>query len=321
MSHKIFVTRRLPECGLDRLREFGSCTVWPEALPPTSEALIEQAVGSHALVTLLSDRIDGAVMDAVGPQLKVIANYAVGYNNIDVAAAAARGIQVGNTPGVLTEATADIAVGLMLAAARSFGAGFANVADCRWRTWEPLGFIGQDLRDRTVGIIGFGRIGQAVARRLRFGWNMKVLYTARSEKTEIDQELESQRVSTEELLKQSDFVSLNTSLTPETHHLIDAAAFDTMKNTAVLVNTARGEVIDQQALYEALTSGKIFAAGLDVTTPEPLADDSPLRTLPNCLILPHIGSATHDSRNAMSNIVADNVIAGLNGHPLPYAVN
>lgn len=195
------------------------------------------------------------------------------------------------------------------------------MSDRQWQTWEPLGFIGQDLRERTVGIIGFGRIGQAVARRLRFGWNMRVLYASRSARPDIDQELGSRRVELDGLLRSSDFVSVNTSLTPETHHLIDAAALAKMQPHAVLVNTARGEVIDQEALYEALRSGSIFAAGLDVTAPEPLPDHSPLRELSNCLILPHIGSATHDSRNAMADIVAANVLAGLDGKPLPHGVN
>jgi glyoxylate reductase len=321
MLHKVFVTRRIPESGLRKLQQATDCRVWPGQLPPSPEELREEAAGCDGLVTLLSDRIDGAVMDAIGPQLKVIANYAVGFNNIDVAAADERGIRVGNTPGVLTEATADIAVGLLLAAARCFGEGFANVAERKWQTWEPLGFVGQDLRERTVGIIGFGRIGQAVARRLRFGWDMQVLYFSRTDKPAIDQELGSRRVELDELLTSSDFISVNTSLTPSTRHLIDSAALERMKPHAVLVNTARGEIIDQDALYEALRSGQIFAAGLDVTAPEPLPDDSPLRQLSNCLILPHIGSATHDSRNAMANIAAENTLAGLNGNPLPHGVN
>ena len=321
MSPRVFVTRCIPQCGLEKLEESVDCRVWPGAMPPAPDELLEHASGCEGLVTLLSDRMDGDVMDAIGSQLKVIANYAVGYNNIDVDAATKRGIRVGNTPGVLTEATADIAVGLVLAAARSFGEGLANVADRQWRTWEPMGFIGQDLRERTVGIIGFGRIGQAIARRLRFGWNMQVLYFSRSAKPEIDAELGSRRVELDELLQSSDFISVNTSLTPETHHLINAAALAQMRPHAVLVNTARGEVVDQDALYEALREGRIFAAGLDVTTPEPLADDSPLRELSNCLILPHIGSATHDSRNAMSDIAAENVLAGLRGEPLPHGVN
>lgn len=297
------------------------CEVWPERLPPARDALLQKSKGCDGVLTLLSDRIDAEFFDHVGPQLKVVSNFAVGYNNIDIAEANRRGIAVGNTPGVLTDATADVAVALLLAAARCVRAGIENVSNHEWLTWEPLGFIGQDLADKTLGIVGMGRIGVATATRLHRGWNMDVIYTSRSPKPTIDQQLGARRVSFEELLANSDFVSIHTDLNPETQHLFGSPAFQAMKPSAVLINTSRGGVIDEAALHTALTTGQIFAAGLDVTDPEPPADDNPLRELPNCVIVPHIGSGTVSSRNAMAEIAADNLLAGLNGQPLRHAVN
>ena len=296
------------------------CVVWPERLPPSPEALIENAKGCDGILTLLSDRIDGSVLDAVGPQLKVVSNFAVGYNNIDVAEATRRGIAVGNTPDVLTDSTADIAVGLLIAAARCMREGIDNVADKDWLTWEPMEFIGQDLSGKTLGIVGMGRIGQATARRCHFGWGMNVVYTARNPKPDADAQLNARRVELSELLTESDFVSVHTDLNPETTQMFDAAAFAAMKPNAVFVNTARGGVVDQDALHIALTTGQIFAAGLDVTDPEPLPDDSNLRHLSNCVILPHIASGTVKSRDAMADIAADNLLAGLQGRPLRHPV-
>lgn len=320
MQPRVFVTRAIPEAGLSRIREATICEVWPEPMPPDYETLIERSRGCDGVLSLLSDRIDAAFLDAVGPQLRVVSNFAVGYNNIDIAAANARGIHIGNTPGVLTEATADIAVALLLAAARRLREGIENVTDQQWQTWEPTGFIGQDLAGKTLGIVGMGRIGVAVARRLRFGWNMQVVYTARSAKPEVDAELGSRRVEFDELLAQSDFVSIHTDLNDGTKHLFDAGAFARMQPNAILVNTARGGIVDESALADALSSDQIFAAGLDVTDPEPLANDSPLRAMPNCVIVPHIGSGTITSRNAMAEIAADNLLAGLQGHSLRHAV-
>ncbi len=320
MKKRIFVARKIPPCGLDLLRARFEVDVWEDSLPPPREALLERVRNADGILSLLSDTIDGPILDAAGPSLKAIANFAVGYNNIDVAAAKKRGIQVGNTPDVLTDATADIAVGLILASARRFQESIDQVRRLEWKTWEPLGLIGQDLHYRTLGIVGMGRIGRAVAERLHGGWKMRVLYTARSPKPETDHALSAQHVPLETLLRESDFVSLHTDLNPNTKHLINANTLNLMKETAVLVNTARGGIIDQWALYDALMKRRIFAAGLDVTDPEPLPDDSPLRSLTSCLILPHIGSATETARNQMANMAAKNLIAALDGQPMPYSV-
>jgi glyoxylate reductase len=312
---RVFVTRRLPEIGLQRLQQATDCQFWPERMPPSREALLAGVQGCSGIVSLLSDAIDAEVFQAAGPQLKVVSNYAVGVNNIDLAEAARRGIAVGNTPDVLTDATADIAVALMLAAARHVQPAADSVRRGDWKTWEPTGWLGADLVGKTVGIVGMGRIGAAVARRLAGGWGMHVLYTARSTKQLPDLPT-ARRVTLEELLQASDFVSLHTDLSPETRGLIDRDRLALMKSTAVLVNTSRGGVIDQDALVEALVAGRPMAAGLDVTDPEPLSPDHPLVKLDNCIILPHIGSATIASRDAMANICVDNLLAGISGNPL-----
>lgn len=316
---RVFVTRRLPATGLARLQGATDCRVWPESLPPAPQQLLEEVRGCHGIVSLLSDRIDAAVFDAAGPQLKVVSNFAVGVNNIDLVEAARRGIAVGNTPEVLTDATADIAVALLLAAARHLQPAADTVRNGQWRTWEPTGWLGQDLVGRTLGIVGMGRIGAAVARRMAGGWGMQVLYTARSDK-QVPGVPAARRVSLQQCLEQSDFVSLHTDLNAQTRGMIDAAHLAMMKPTAVLVNTARGEVIDQDALVAALRQGRPAAAGLDVTTPEPLPPEHPLVPLPNCIILPHLGSATVASRDAMAEICVDNLLAGLAGQPLRCAV-
>ena len=317
----MFITRQIPEAGLSKLRSVIDCDVWPEQLPPSREALIAGARGCDGILTLLSDRIDGEFFDAVGDQLKVVSNFAVGYNNIDIAEASRRGIAVGNTPDVLTDATADIAVTLLLAASRCVLQGIQNVAGNEWLTWEPMRFIGQDLQGKTMGIVGMGRIGKATARRCHFGWGMKILYSARSPKTQAEAEFGATHVSFEQLLSQSDFISVHTDLNSKTEKMFNAPAFQAMKSNCVFVNTARGGIVDQAALSYALSSGEIFAAGLDVTDPEPLPADSSLRSLSNCIILPHIGSGTTSSRNAMAEIAADNLLAGLHGELLRHRVN
>ena len=317
---KVFVTRRIPEPGLDRLRTRVEVDVWPGQDPPHREVLLERSRGCVGILSMLSDRIDEEFFETVGESLRGVANYAVGYNNIDVAAARTRGIQVGNTPGALTNATADIAVGLILAAGRCFGPAIHNVERLEWRNWEPMMFLGQEFEGKTLGIVGMGRIGQAVAKRMHGGWGMKVLYTARLPKPELDESLKAKRVELEELLRQSDVVSLHCPLTPETRSLIDAKQLSWMKPTAILVNTARGEVIHQAALANALRDRKIFAAGLDVTTPEPIAISDPLRELDNCLILPHIGSATLHARERMAVMAAENILAAISGDTMPFGV-
>lgn len=316
----IFVARQIPEIGLKLLVEQSDVRLHSGELPPTRSELLAGVRGCDGILSLLSDRIDSEVFDAAGGQLKVVSNFAVGYNNISVGEAQRRGIAVGNTPDVLTEATADIAIGLLLSVARRMPEAALAAASGGWKTWEPRGWIGLDLVGKTVGIVGLGRIGEAVARRLYGGWQMSVVYTARHPKPAVDQALGARHVGLEELLEMSDFVSLHLPLTEQTRHLIDSKALNRMKANAVLVNTARGEIIDQVALADALRNRKIFAAGLDVCTPEPLPLDDPLHKLDNCLILPHIGSATNQARNAMSLRAAQNVLAGVQGKPLPYPV-
>jgi len=272
-------------------------------------------------VSLLTDRVDGPLLDAA-PRLKVVSNFAVGYNNIDVAACTARGVRVGNTPGVLTDATADIAVTLLLAAARRVTEAASDARAGHWLTWEPLGWLGLDLVGRTVGIVGMGRIGFATAKRLHHGWGMRVLYTKRGgPHPQAEFQLGARRVDFDELLTESDFVSVHVDLNDSTKGLFGAEQFRKMKSTAVFVNTARGALVDHTALAEALRTGKIFAAGLDVTDPEPLGPDHELYRLKNCLIVPHIASATFATRNAMARLCAANLLAGVKGEPLPHWVN
>jgi glyoxylate reductase len=317
---KVFVSRIIPEAGLQRIRERCDAEVWTDPLPPPADVLRKRTAQCEGLVSLLTDRIDAAFLDSV-PRLRVISNYAVGFNNIDVPAATARGIAVGNTPGVLTEATADMAFCLLIAAARRLTGAAHYATEGKWKTWEPVGHLGQDLVGRTVGVVGMGRIGTALARRCRFGWDMKVLYhdVYRNEKAEA--ELGARQVDFDTLLRESDFISVHTDLNEKTRGMFGAEQFRKMKPTAVFVNTARGPLVDQKALYEALRSGTIFAAGLDVTDPEPPDPNDPLLKMPNAIVAPHIASATVGTRNAMAEICADNLLAGLNGQPLPAWVN
>ena len=317
---KVFIARQIPDAGLKLLAESCELDIWPERLPPSPDVLRDKVRGCEGLISLLTDRIDASVMDAA-PQLKVISNFAVGVNNIDVPAATARRIPVGNTPGVLTEATADIAVTLLLAAARRLGESVADAKAGRWLTWEPLGWLGQELSGRTLGIVGMGRIGFATAKRLHHGWGMKVIYTARAPKPEVDRELGATCVDFDTLLQQSDFVSVHVDLNPTTKGLFGADAFAKMKPTAVFVNTARGPHVDQVALANALRSGTIFAAGIDVTEPEPLPPNHELYAIPNCVIAPHIASATVPTRNAMAIKCANNLLAGILCQRLPDCVN
>jgi glyoxylate reductase len=317
---KVFVARRIPEIGLRRIREACDAEVWPDQLPPAYDLIKRKIADCDGLVSLLTDRIDGGLLDA-GSRLKVVSNFAVGFNNIDVPAATARGICVGNTPGALTDATADCAFMLLIAAARRLGEGMIDCREGRWKTWEPVGYLGQDLHGKTLGVIGIGRIGAALAKRCQAGWGMKVLYHDVAPNPHAEKVLNAQRVGLEDLLRRSDFISVHAALTPENHHLIGAAQFKLMKPTAVFVNTARGPLVDQKALYDALKSGTIFAAGLDVTDPEPPDPADPLLRLPNAVMMPHIASATYSTRDGMAEICADNLIAGVTGQPLRAWVN
>jgi glyoxylate reductase len=317
---KVFVTRVLPAVGLERIQAATDAEIWTDPLPPPAAVLRQKVAGCDGLVSLLTDRIDGSLLD-LAPRLKVISNFAVGYNNIDISAATVRGIAVGNTPGVLTDATADMAFCLLIGAARRLVEGHQYTLSGAWKTWEPLGHLGQDLAGRTIGVVGLGRIGYALARRCRFGWDMRVLYHDVYQNVGAEKELGAQRVDFDTLLAESDFVSLHTDLNDETRGMMGAAQFRKMKRTAILINTARGPLVDQKALADALGSGTIFAAGLDVTDPEPPAMSDPLLKLPNCVIAPHIASATVQTRNAMAEICANNLLAGLTGQPLPAWVN
>ena len=295
--------------------------VWADELPPPRDELLRRVAGVDGLLSLLTDRVDDELFDAAGPQLRVVSNFAVGFDNIDVPACTRRGIPVGNTPGVLTETTADLAFALLMAAARRLPEGYDYVRAGHWRTWGPMLLLGQDIHGATLGIVGFGRIGREMARRAG-GFGMRVLYhDVNAASPDDERRLNATRVEMDELLSQSDFVSLHTNLTPETRHLLDGAAFARMKPTAILVNTSRGPVVDHDALFEALRDGVIAGAALDVTDPEPLPADSPLLTLPSCLVVPHIASASVVTRGKMASMAAENLLAGLRGERLPNCVN
>jgi glyoxylate reductase len=300
---RCFVTRRLPGDALERLATAHEVDVWPERMPPAPDELRERAADVEGLLCLLTDRIDAELLDAC-PKLKVISNLAVGADNVDVAAARERDIAVGYTPGVLTEATADFAFALILAIARRLPEGIAAVREGEWLTWEPDWLLGRDVHGATLAIVGPGRIGQAVAQRAE-GFGMEVLLVGREDPLE-------------PALARADFVSLHVPLRAETRHLVGEAFLSAMKPSAYLVNTARGGVVDQGALATALREGTIAGAALDVTDPEPLPPDHPLLDAPNLIVLPHLGSATHATREQMANLAVDNLLAGLAGEPLPH---
>jgi glyoxylate reductase len=304
---RVFVTRELPFPALERLEAEHEVDTWPGDLAPEPEELRQHTSQADGLLSMVADRVDETLLDAA-PNLRAIANYAVGTDNIDLDAAAARGIPVGNTPDVLTDATADLAFALILALARGIVSGAATVRAGEWRTWEPAGDLGTDLAGATLGIVGRGRIGDAVARRAA-GFGMDVVHSSRSSGLPLD-----------ELLERADVVSLHTPLTADTRHLIDEQALARMKPTALLVNTARGGIVDQDALREALIEGRIGGAALDVTDPEPLPGDHPLLDAPNLLVVPHLGSATRRTRARMAEMAVENLLAALDGRPMPHAV-
>ncbi len=318
---RVFVARVIPEDGLAAVRAGADAQVWEGELPPPREELLRAVEGCDGVLTLLTDKVDDEFLDRAGPQLKVVSNYAVGFDNVDVAACTQRGIPVGNTPGVLSDSTADLAFALLMAAGRRLPEGDRYVRAGRWKTWGPMLLLGPDIHGATIGIVGFGRIGQAVARRA-MGFGMTILYHGR---TRADPDVEAEFGATflplEELLAQADFVSLHVNLTADTRHLIDAEKLSWMKPTGVLVNTSRGPVVDPVALYEALRDGVIFAAALDVTEPEPIPADDPLLGLDNCLVVPHIASASRATRGRMAAMAAANLLAGVRGQRLPTPVN
>jgi glyoxylate reductase len=316
---KVFVTRIIPDKGLDLIKDKCDVDLWTDELPPGRDEMLKRVQGVDGLLSLLTDTVNGEVMDAAGPQLKVISNFAVGFDNIDVNAATARKIPVGNTPDVLTDATADFAFALMMSAGRRVLEGDRFVRDGRWTTWGPMLLLGNDMRGSTLGLIGFGRIGKAMARRA-VGFDMRVIYYDPSE-PRLEADIKALSVDFESVLEESDFISLHTPLTPDTRRLIDSDALSRMKPNVVLVNTSRGPVIDMDALYEALRDKRIFAAGLDVTEPEPLPSNHPLLTLDNLVIAPHIASASKAARDNMAWLAAQNLIAGLEGDHLPNCIN
>ncbi len=320
MKPKVFVSRLIDREALDMIAKVAGMEVWRDELPPPYEVLLEKVKDVDGLLSLLSDRVDTTLMDAA-PKLKVISNLAVGYDNIDITEATKRGIQVGNTPGVLTETTADIAFTLLMAAARRVVEADRHVRKGQWKTWGPMILLGQDIHHATLGIIGLGRIGIEIAKRAR-GFNMNVLYHDVVRNEEAERQLGVKYISElNELLSTSDFISVHVPLLPGTHHLIGASEFAVMKPTVVFINTSRGQVVDQKALYEALRLGKIFAAGIDVTEVEPISIDDPLLILENVVITPHIASASVHTRKNMALMAAENLLAGLRGEVLPNCVN
>ncbi|HZW99970.1 MAG TPA: D-glycerate dehydrogenase [Trueperaceae bacterium] len=319
MSLKVFVTRRLPEAGLAPLREAGLLVeVNAEDEPISRQALLQRVRGAAALITLMSERVDDELLEVAGPQLRVVANYAVGYDNIDVAACRRNGVVATNTPGVLTGATADMAFALLLAVARRLREGDELVRSGEWTGWQPLQLLGAQVSGATLGIVGLGRIGRAVARRAR-GFDMTVLYHNRNRDEDAESDLGVRYVSLDELLELSDFVSLHAPLTQETRHMIAAAELRRMKPSAVLINTARGAVVDEADLVEALRDGTIAGAGLDVFEEEPAVHPG-LAPLPSVVLAPHLGSATLETRTEMALLCSRAIVDVLAGRQPPNAI-
>jgi len=318
MKPKVFVGRRIPQVGLDELQAHCDVTVWPHDTPAPAEELHAAVQSCEGFLSVPPDRVDDALLDAA-PRLKVVSNHAVGVDNIDLDACRRRGVAVGNTPDVLTDSTADVAWALLLATAWRVPDANHYVRDGSWTGWSPTQYWGTDVSGTTLGIIGFGRIGQAVACRAR-AFGMTILYHSRTPKPEAERELGARPAELYELLHASDFVSLNCALTEETRGLMNEERLAQMKPGAILINTARGGVVDQPALVYALQNGVIRGAGLDVFATEPVPLDDPILRLPNVVLMPHVGSATERTRTKMSLLAAANLLAGLRGEPLPHAV-
>ena len=317
---RVFITRKIFPEWIDEVRSVANVELWEDELPPSRDILLEKSKGIDGILCLLTDKIDSEFMDTAGSQLKVISQIAVGFDNIDIPEATKRGIPVGNTPDVLTATTADATWSLLMAAARRVTESERFVRRGDWETWHPLHFLGQDIHSATIGIIGMGRIGYEVAKRAQ-GFGMKILYYDTNRRKDLEEKINIKFVDLDTVLTDSDFVSLHTVLSEETFHLIGENEFKKMKKTSVLVNAARGPVVDSKALCNALQNGDIWAAGLDVTDPEPIPKDDPLLKLENCVIVPHIASATIKTRFEMSRISAQNLINGIQGEPLVTCVN
>ncbi len=320
MLPKVYVTFQLPPPGEELLRESCELIVHQGEGPPDRDELIRNLREADALLCILTTRIDREVI-AAGERLKIISTMSVGFEHIDVAAASARGIYVGYTPGVLTDATADLAFSLLMAAARRIGEAERFVRSRSWKLWSPTLLLGQAIWGKTLGIVGLGRIGQAVAQRAR-GFNMRILYADEARRSpDEEQQLSLEYRTLDALIRESDFITLHVPLNDRTHHLIDDGRLKAMKRSAILVNTSRGGVVDQQALARALSERWIAGAGLDVFEQEPVAEDDPLLALDNVVLLPHIGSATHETRGKMAEIAARNILNVLAGKKPLYAVN
>ena len=317
---KVYVTRQIEQTGLQLLHEVCQVEIWPDEMPVPREVLLRAVAACDGLLALITDKIDEDLLQAA-PNLQVVSNMAVGYDNIDVAACTRHGVLVGNTPGVLTETTADLAFALLMATARRVVESAEYVKSGHWRTWGPLTLLGADIHHATLGIVGFGRIGREMARRGR-GFDMRLLYCGNNRDEQAEHDFPGLTyVSKAELLRQSDFVSLHLPLNPQTRHYLGAAEFAIMKPTAIVINTARGPIIDSMALVEALQKGQLAGAGLDVTDPEPINLADPLLQMPNVIVLPHIGSASHTARAQMSLKAAQNLIAALHGEPMYSCLN
>jgi glyoxylate reductase len=317
---KVLVTRPIREEPTLRLRERCDVTIDENDFGIPRDELLTMVAGFDALITMLTERVDAELLAAAGPQLKIVANHAVGFDNVSLPDCTAAGVMATNTPDVLTETTADTAFALLMTAARRVGEGERFLrARTPW-IWGPLMMLGRDVHHKTIGIVGFGRIGQAVARRAR-GFGMDVIYAdAFQLPADVEAQTGARRVDLDELLERADFVSIHTNLTPETRHLFGAEQFKRMRDTAVLVNTSRGPVVDEAALADALESGEIFAAGLDVFENEPAVNEK-LLGLENVVVIPHLGSATVDTRDAMGHLAVDNVFASLDGERPPTLLN
>lgn len=317
---RIFVSRRVPSKAMEMLQAACNVTGWKSDEPPPRAEYLESVKGIDALYCLLTDKVDVELLDAAGPNLKVVSTMSVGFDHIDVKECTARKITVGYTPGILTSSTAELTVSLLLATSRRLKEGLSAVVNGEWGSWKPTWLCGSGLDGSTVGIVGLGRIGIAVAERLKPFGVEHFLYSGRSEKSDAEK-INAKFVPLDDLLKTSDFVIACCALTPDTACMFNKSAFSKMKKSAIFVNTSRGGVVQQEDLYSALSNGDIAGAGLDVTTPEPLPTDSPLLSLPNCLVLPHIGSATYDTREAMAVLAAKNLLAGIRGETMPCQLN
>ena len=318
--YDVYVTRMVPEANLERLRQLFDVEINAMDRPLTREELLAKVAGRDGIISFLTDRIDGELLDAAGPQLKIVANFAVGVNNLDVEAATRRGIVLTNTPGVLDDATATLTLALLLATARRVVEADRYIRAGRWTSaWSPTFFVGQDVAGKALGIVGAGRIGRNVARKAR-AFDMRILYTKRHRDEDFERETGAVFMDKDRLLAEADFVSLHVPLLPETHHYIGARELSTMKPSAILINASRGPVVDEKALVEALRNGTIWGAGLDVFEDEPALAPG-LAELENVVIVPHIASATPATRTAMGDAAIDNLVAVLSGEPPPSCVN